>query len=275
MSNHLQYEEERPAGEASHACLVSVAKTSPVYRATKDVLGWEPSPSGEAARAAIPIIELEELVRSAPVADDWSTWTAAMGYGVVTTCVHVDFLQQVFDFAEGNAVLTNSAGSIITFDSKEEAWAAFDTMFEEHPDEPTLTADATAWDDLEPLTAGAAVAAFQWLEDIPIMRLVMNTRNLRAYVELSRIMGPRGVDLDRTDQAEQLWFACANDATSNGGQLGAAMQAFFKTPRAAGSGLGLLSTKVADFLTATTWEFPLAGPLPSYQDYALELPARA
>ena len=170
---------------------------------------------------------------------------------MVTTCVHVDFLQQVFDFAEANAVLTNSAGSIITFGAKEEAWAAFDSMFEEHAGfqhGASLTADATAWDDLEPLTAGAAVTAFQWLEDIPIMRLVMGERNLRAYVELSRIMGSRGVDLDRTDQAEQLWFACANDTDSNGGQLGAAMQVFFKTPRAAGSGLGLLSTKVADFL---------------------------
>ena len=84
MPNDLDYEENRPGGLASHECLVSTAKASALYRATKDVLGWKPSPSGEAAREVIPLIELEELVRGAAVADDWSTWTAAAGYGAIT-----------------------------------------------------------------------------------------------------------------------------------------------------------------------------------------------
>ena len=145
MPNDIDYEENRPGGVASHACFISVAKASAIYTATQEVLGWIPSPSGEAARMVIPVMELEELVRSAAVADDWPTWTATAGYGAVTTCVSVGFLQQVFDFAEANSILTNSAGSAITFDSKEEAWAAFDAMFEEHGDDADLIADASAY----------------------------------------------------------------------------------------------------------------------------------
>ena len=56
----MEYEENRPAGVASHECYVSVARVEPLFIAMEKAWPWIPSPSGEANRAAIPIHYLEE-----------------------------------------------------------------------------------------------------------------------------------------------------------------------------------------------------------------------
>ena len=88
----MEYEENRPAGVASHECFVSVARNEPLFTSMEKVWPWAPSPSGEANRAAIPIHFLEEGLASSPVADDYTTWTVANGFSVLTVCVHVDQL---------------------------------------------------------------------------------------------------------------------------------------------------------------------------------------
>ena len=60
---------------------------------------------------------------------------------------------------------------------------------------------------------------FRWIDQVPLSNLVRSTKNLRLYVEVSRILGPRALDGMRTDAASQLAFAAANTAAINGGQL--------------------------------------------------------
>ena len=71
----MDYEENRPAGVASHECFVSVARAEPLFTAMEKVWPWVPSPSGEANRAGIPIHYLEEGLGNSPVADDYDTWS--------------------------------------------------------------------------------------------------------------------------------------------------------------------------------------------------------
>ena len=79
MPTDIDYEENRPGGVASHECWASTAKASAFYRSTKGALGWNPSPSGEAGRAVLALVDLEELMEGATAADDYATWTAAAG----------------------------------------------------------------------------------------------------------------------------------------------------------------------------------------------------
>ena len=62
----MEYEENRPAGVASHECYVSVARVEPLFIAMEKAWPWIPSPSGEANRAAIPIHYLEEGIAGSP-----------------------------------------------------------------------------------------------------------------------------------------------------------------------------------------------------------------
>ena len=56
---------------------------------------------------------------------------------------------------------------------------------------------------------------FRWIDQVPLSNLVRSTKNLRLYVEVSRILGPRALDGMRTDAASQLAFAAANTAAIN------------------------------------------------------------
>ena len=85
MAIDWEYQEDRPGGLAAPECFVSVAKAEALYESTEDVWPWEPSPTGEAGRAIIPLYFLEEEVKDSPVADDWGTWTVANGYGALTS----------------------------------------------------------------------------------------------------------------------------------------------------------------------------------------------
>ena len=84
MPVDIDYQENRPGGVANHENLLSVAKTEPIYIATQHSLEWRPSPTGEAARAVVPSMEMEELMADAPVSNSWHTWTTANGY---TCCI--------------------------------------------------------------------------------------------------------------------------------------------------------------------------------------------
>ena len=69
MPVDVDYQENRPGGVPSHQNLLSVAKAEPIFISTQHSHGWLPSPTGEAARAVIASIELEELLEDAPVND--------------------------------------------------------------------------------------------------------------------------------------------------------------------------------------------------------------
>ena len=99
MPVDIDYQENRPGGVANHENLLSVAKTEPIYIATQHSLEWRPSPTGEATRAVVQSMEMEELMADAPVSNSWHTWTTANGYGSLTTCLHVDALERTFEFA--------------------------------------------------------------------------------------------------------------------------------------------------------------------------------
>ena len=103
MAIDWDHQENRPGSLATSECLVSVAKAEQIYQATVDVWPWQPSPTGEANRAVIPLHFLEEGVKDSPVADDWGTWTVANGYGVLTSCAQLGQLELTYEFiaAEG------------------------------------------------------------------------------------------------------------------------------------------------------------------------------
>ena len=275
MPVDLEYLENRPGGVPNHENLMSIAKTEVLYLSTQASHEWRPAPNGEAARAVIPAVELEELIEDAAVDDDWDTWTVANGYGLLTTCVHVDALGRIFDFAGNNSVITDSAGNPVTFASKDEAMEAFQLMFVNHAGDPALQLDANDWDDLEPLVNAAALAAYGWIENLSVADLVKTSRTLATYVDFARIAGPRGLDAQRLAAGGQLRFACATTPVSNGGQLGAAIESYLGTPQPAGTGMVFLGKELPKVLEATQWEYPFEGSLPSSSDYALELPARS
>ena len=219
MPVDIDYQENRPGGVANHENLLSVAKTEPIYLATQHCLDWRPSPSGEAARAVVQSIELEELLMDAPVANTWNTWTTANDYGALTTCLHVDALERTFEFAGNNAVLTDAAGNQVAFKDKDEALAAFQQMYVDHDGDPNLEIGDNDWDNLEPLALAAAITAYQWIENLGIADFVKTSRTIATYVDYARIAGPRGLDAQRLAVGGQLRFACASTLQSNGGQL--------------------------------------------------------
>ena len=175
MPNDLEYEEDRPAGIASHEVFVSSARASSFYRSTQKALKWIPSPSGEAPRTALPLLAFECCLIDCPVFTDWATWTTANGYGVVETCLNLDHIKVALDFAEDHGVLVDSAGNPIVYDTQEEVAKAFTQMYADHPDEDDLKADADAWINLEALASAASINAYAWLNRFDIATFVRNT----------------------------------------------------------------------------------------------------
>ena len=271
----MEYEENRPAGVASHECYVSVARVEPLFIAMEKAWPWIPSPSGEANRAAIPIHYLEEGIAGSPVADDHVTWTLANGFESLTVCLQVDQLALSYGVIQRESGFSTATGAQIVFDTSPEAYSVFEGILVANATDPDLILDVTSFDSFEPCAAAASVTAFGWLNQLPLCNLVRGTKNLRLYVELSRILGPRALDASRVDPAGQLMFAAGNTPNVNGGQLGTSMHAFYRTNATPGTGMMFLKEKLDDFLHQTAWKGPLAVLLDDWTGYALELPARA
>ena len=118
----MDYEENRPAGVASHECFVSVARVEPLFTAMEKAWPWVPSPSGEANRAAIPIHYLEEGLGNSPVADDYDTWSLANGFNLLPTCVHVDQLALSYGVIQREGGFATASGAPIVYDTDAEAY---------------------------------------------------------------------------------------------------------------------------------------------------------
>ena len=131
----LDYLENRPAGLPSDECFLSIPKASMLYRATETALPWVPTSNGEAARAMIPLLDLMEVWDRAPIDDDFITWTVANGYGSMTTCVHVNFLDGAFSFAEAQHLFADAAGDLVEYESKADLRKAVRELIAAHPDD--------------------------------------------------------------------------------------------------------------------------------------------
>ncbi|KAL3916351.1 MAG: hypothetical protein SGPRY_006858 [Prymnesium sp.] len=125
---------------------------------------------------------------------------------------------------------------------------ACDKIIISNPDEPAFRIEGeNAFDHTDAVTD----PSLGWLESITLGDLTKRSGNLRSYVDLAKIVGPRAVDDQRMQQHSQL-RAMAGEP--GGGQLMLALRTYYLSMSSMHP--AFLARRLPDFLTDTSWPFP-------------------
>lgn len=265
----LDYD-ETIGNPATDACLISIARDEPFWEVTQDALPWTEPADRDASRAVIPIARLESLFRSVTVADPDSL----ANISVVTRCLHVVWL--------GDALNALMRGGLEDWEPQLDAPQAMrqadlltqlqaeaDRIIQSNPDLPEFELDPPSFDTYEPLPAGSP---FAWLETVDLRALTEKTGDLRAYVDLSNVLGPRALNATRTVGGNQL---SAMAGGPSGGQLAALAAAYYSLDPGAGAGALFVAHRLVDFLVDVQWPTPYDVEHTKPVEYAFELAGRA
>ncbi|KAL3893112.1 MAG: hypothetical protein SGPRY_014461 [Prymnesium sp.] len=246
MSVTLEYDEQI-TGDDHAACYVSTPTDKNFYISAKNALPWEEAPDGDYSRWVIASIWLESLVRDLRVADPRQLQPVSF----LTRVLDLEWIIVALDAFVGHGLLDAEDGdaqAVMDYQSFHELHVVCDKLIAAHPEQSEFQMEGEdAWESTENLTAGP----LDWLENVTLEDLTRQTKNLRCYVDLAKIVGPRAVDGERMAFESQL-RAMAGE--QGGGQLMQALKGYFLTP--AQQGLvqpSLLAKRHSDFLVETTW----------------------
>ena len=260
----IQFEYDEALGNApTRDSPFSVARHEDFFKATERVVPYRLPASGDATQAIAPLVFVEKIFRCAQVEDP----SKLSGIPFLSRCLHLNnFLYDGLEFllSEG-LVEKEDDGTVIPFDTVTELQEKADTLVEMHKDNPLLIVDETRWDAFEDASAGSE---FQWLQDLSLQELTMQGRNLKAYIDLCMLVGPRAIDAER-DQAGGQLKNVAGGAT--GGDLIAKMNEYYGTTASP----HYLKGRLEEFLTETTWDFPFNIEFKQWESYGFDLGARA
>lgn len=144
-----------------------------------------------------------------------------------------------------------------------------DEIISSNPDNPAFQIeDDGEWEEADDLTQ----SELEWLSTVTLEDLTKRQGNLRAYVDLAKVVGPRALDAERMADHSQL-RAMAGE--SGGGQLLIALKFFYLPPSQSSSVHPLfLSKRLTDFMIDTAWPYLFDLEQPDYLEAAFDLTHR-
>lgn len=272
----LEYD-ENVGNPATAACLLSFEREQDFVVATADALPWSEPANGDADRITVPIVWIESLLRKAKVEDP----NSLRGVPFFTSCLSCEAITD----GSLNALLEAGLVDVPAVDGEEENeeevrdFLNFTELQKEadaiaqskRDDDDRLSIDASRWDRFEALGANSE---YQWLEDITIGELTGRCNSLEVYVDLSKTLGPRGLEAIRSRAGEQVKIMAGG---GQGGQLLALLKEYYLAPAAAALPVApaFMAYRLPDFLIDTRWPEPLDVELKDMRDYAFDMTLRA
>jgi len=205
----------------------------------------------------VPGIFVESLLRKAPVPDP----SSLNDKGCLSSVLGIAFINQWLGVLVDELHLISAEDgdteSVRDFKDFDELQLAADecmarlTLSGDFPNHK-IEVDDTSWDELEPVPSRSELA---WLEAVTLGMLCASTRNLEAYVELVKIVGPHATDADRS--RGQIHMVAGG---GEGGQLVAVMKLYYLTAAQAAIPMApeMMAYRVPEFLKETRWPTPLA-----------------
>lgn len=173
----------------------------------------------------------------------------------VARLLDIDWITAALEVLVGYGLLDAEDGdaqAVKDFRSFHELQEACDNIMASNPDEPDFKINGEeAWDQSDDLSGGSPL---QWLDNVTLEDLTKKTGDLRCYIDLAKIVGPRAVEGDRLSQDSQL-RAMAGEP--GGGQLMQALKSFYLP--SAQQGIvhpSFMARRLPDFLFETRWPFP-------------------
>lgn len=187
----LVYDEES-GNPSTDGCLISISRDEAFWEVTQDVLPWEEPADQDDGRAVVPIARLESLFREVTVNEP----DTLAGINIVTRCLHVVWLGDALNALMRHGLEEwepdlSSSPSTRQSDVLTQLQAEADRIILSNPDLPEWELDSPSFDRYEDLPADSP---FAWLDSIDLKSLTAKTGNLRAYVDLSNVLGPRALN---------------------------------------------------------------------------------
>eukprot|EP00966_Prymnesium_polylepis_P071210 1653822-Prymnesium_polylepis.1 len=211
--------------EPRPGCPLSISREEDFFKATTDVMGYDTLVSntpedGDDSYTIAPIINYERLARES---------VAAVELGVLKGDDDDDEDVRVF---------------VVSY---HELLAAFDAIIRENPDGARFSADSGSFDVYEPFIEGGSG---QWVNAMMLEKVTRKTRNLRQYIELAEIFGPRALQNERDDAASQ--FAMMVDGADRGLLVQTVKKYYYGEGSTAA--VQFVTGRWFDFLEDTKWD---------------------
>lgn len=271
MAADLDVEYDEVLGNAPHpACMLSFARGQGFVTATERAFAWATPADGNDDRAVIEIGWIESLFRTAEVENP----EGLRGVPMLSRCLHVHYLRNGLEALLDNGLIEaddDDDDAVRVFadygelqDRADEVWA---TIEPDH--KPDM--DDDAWDYLEAVPANSPL---KWLDEVSLEALTKRSKNLRAYTDLNKLLGPRALQASRADPASQINVMAGNPG---GGQLLTVMRGYYLDPTQAGAVIppAFMAHRLGDFFEDSRWPHPYEMEHPSFLDYAFDLAPRA
>ena len=181
----FEYEEDL-SGVMSDGCWIS-NDIGPFYEATANALPWQPAYNGDATKARIELVYLEEVVETAPIDPMALPGLELRGY--MQSCLGVERVGELINLMVDKGMLkpaTQPDGTIEAFESKTAFLIEAKKAMESCINDPTLDMmiKEHEFDWYEAFAGGVATASLQWLHQYPLARLLRAEKTLRLSTDI-------------------------------------------------------------------------------------------
>ncbi|KAL3901645.1 MAG: hypothetical protein SGPRY_012250 [Prymnesium sp.] len=270
MSVTLQYDED-VSGNVSEECLFSFPKEENFFISTEDALPWRAPDDDDDERMVIASVWIETLLRHVVVPSPAELQSVPF----LTRTPAAEWLAAALSELVDNAKLLDTDvdddQNVRAFASMDELQDHCDTTLLQHLPHPLLTMDDSQnWLNTEDVPAGDAVA---WLDSVTLAQLTTKTKNLRAYVDLAKTVGPRARQ-DRRGGGSQLMVMAGG---AMGGQLIQVLKGYYLSPSQATTFIDplFMANRMEDFFRDTSWPYPYEMAYTEFFEFAFDLTRRA
>ena len=215
----LEYDENTNPAEPD--VLIRCDKPDDLYQSTRKVLRWKAVADADATKAALPIIELEEMLAELKVPNPPCLGPAGPDpCPFATTCLFVDTIKLWVDQLADAGAFTEKADDgtreVYVWTSRTALYRRCDKLLlKMEADGVDLSLDEEDFDAVEDFGAGTP-ASCNWLNAMHLDQVTAATGNLRVYVELSKALGPRGLDAARNVGSQFEQVGRAQSASGSG-----------------------------------------------------------
>ena len=246
-----------------------------VHKATANVWIWTRCDNAEGYHCT-PSVHVESCFREAPVEDT----NPLAAHCVMTKCLDVPeyldgALECMTEHGLFHSIDTDGNKSICIYENPHDLALRADQIVIQNKDNPQLMVSAKSFEWLEGFDPQTPLEReIEWFSRITLKDITERTKNLKIYIDLAWLVGPRSTQLVRT-QPGGIFYTMVGGAA--GGQLTQAMKAHFypASQSIAHATPDFLAPRIAEFFINTQWPDPYVKTLDNWSDYAFDLPRRA
>ena len=273
----MEWDEDR-GGPRRAENLVSVPRGAMFYVATAQVFPWKESGAHDSSRMTLPVIFVEKLFRLAPAKDPqkltrhvfMSKCLALREYlaPALTLLVSEGFLKSAGSDDGDTAVHVYAQGE------EDKIQEDADRLILQLKDEDTIAVKEGSFEWLEGVDENTQAPRLAWFATLTIATLTEQTKDLRLYIDLALIVGPRATELERARQGSTI---DAMIGGRSGGQLAHAIKVYYygKEGLAQDIPQDFLLRRLTNFLLESQWPEVYRVEHREWDDYGFDLVGRA